>query len=109
MRSMKAEVWVYETKKSYALNEPSHGEEYYSITEAIAEKRKLISQVKREVAEGHSAFLGFRIYDSVGNLKWELPSESVPDWYVEEMKAQRRAEKSPELQEYRKIIRTYQE
>lgn len=105
---MKAEVLVYETKRDYAVDNPSYGEEYYSITEAIAEKKKLISKIKRMAAAGHSNFLGFRIYDSVGNLKWELPSESVPDWYVEAMEAELRAGKDAQKRELREKIRTYQ-
>lgn len=105
---MKAEVWVYETKRDYAINNPAYGEEYYSITEAIAEKKRLISKVKRMASAGHSNFLGFRIYDSVGNLKWELPSESVPDWYVEAMEAEERAGKNAQKQVLREKIRTYQ-
>lgn len=105
---MKAEVWVYETKRDYAANYPAYGEEYYSITEAIAEKRKLISKVKRMAAAGHSNFLGFRIYDSVGNLKWELPSESVPDWYVEQVLAEERAKRAGKKREPEERISTYQ-
>lgn len=86
---MKATVFVYDTKEDYVFNEPAYGEEYYSITEALNEVKKTISKIRKINREGRNEFMGFRVYDSLGDVKHELPSETVTKESIEFLKNQR--------------------
>lgn len=96
---MKATVFVYNTKEDYVFNEPAYGEEYYSITEALNEVKKEISKIRKINRGGGNAFTGFRIYDSLGDLKHELPSETVTKESIEFLKNQRERQARGERRE----------
>lgn len=83
---MRAIVYVYDNKEDYVLGEKypknprfiAYEEEYYSITEAIEELKRTVSAVRKGNRDNDThAFIGFRLYDNLGDLRWELPSESV--------------------------------
>lgn len=86
---MKATVFVYNSKEDYVFNEPAYGEEYYSITEAINEVKKDIAKIRKINRKGGNAFLGCRVYDSLGDLKHELPSETVTEYSIQFLQTQR--------------------
>lgn len=90
---MRAEVFVYNSKEDYVFNAPAYVEEYYSITEALHEVKKVIAKIRYinrgRVGYHEGTFIGFRIYDSLGDLKHELPSETVTEQSIEFMKRQK--------------------
>ena len=96
---MKATVFVYNTKEDYVFNEPAYGEEYYSITEALSEVKKEISKIRKINRGGGNAFIGFRVFDNLGDLKHELPSETVTEQGIEFLQRQRERQQRAEQRE----------
>lgn len=96
---MKATVFVYNTKEDYVFNEPAYGEEYYSITEALNEVKRDIAKIRRINRGGGNEFMGFRIYDSLGDKKHELPSETVTKESIEFLQHQRERQERGEARE----------
>jgi hypothetical protein len=100
---MKAEVLVYETKEDYAYDVPAYAEEYYSITEAIEDKKRVVRKIKTINSMRDSGdpreFIGFRILDSLGQEKWKLPSEPVNIKALQEKRARMERSKKAELAE----------
>lgn len=82
---MRAVVYVYHDKMSYVNDKKytdhrlaSYGEDHYSISEALDEVKKEISAIRKSNRDNDRRdFMAFRIYDSLGDLRHSLPSETV--------------------------------
>jgi hypothetical protein len=101
---MKAEVLYYETKEDYIKDIPStEREEYYSITEALADCKAMVRKIRhinsmRDPGEPRE-FIAYRILDSLGDVKWNLPSEPVSKKYMEQVLEREKRRKMAELRE----------
>lgn len=69
---MKVIVKVYEEREDYLNDNPDYAEVYNSITEALNDKRKVIRKIRKT-----GDFIGFRMFDTLGELRHELPSEPI--------------------------------
>jgi hypothetical protein len=69
---MKVIVNCYEEKGDFLRDTPDYAEVYDSITEALRDKLKVIRKCRKT-----GDFIGFRIYNTLGELKHKLASETV--------------------------------